>query len=78
MLMKPRTGVIRVPEITWARWGCWWFVASGSEVCIPTRERGNELKCSRKFSEKMNAEITSENAKYDVVTSYSKWQEVVS
>jgi hypothetical protein len=42
--------------------------------------RGNELKIeyARKFSEKMNAEITSENAKYDVVTSYSKWQEVVS
>jgi hypothetical protein len=31
-----------------------------------------------KFSEKMNAEFTSENAKYDVITNYSKWQEVVS
>ncbi|WP_158010249.1 hypothetical protein [Salinivibrio sp. ML198] len=28
-----------MPEITWVRWGCWWFVASGSEVGIPTRER---------------------------------------
>ncbi len=36
------TGVIRVPEIIWARRGCWRFVASGSEVCIPTQERGNE------------------------------------
>ena len=34
------TGVIRVPEIIWARRGCWRFVASGREVCIPTRGVG--------------------------------------
>ncbi|WP_037353747.1 hypothetical protein, partial [Salinivibrio socompensis] len=47
---------------------------------LSCRSKNNHERSTRprKFSEKISAEITSENAKYDVVANYSKWKKVVS
>ncbi|ENN8377868.1 DEAD/DEAH box helicase family protein [Providencia rettgeri] len=58
-----------------------YFIAETKGTMSSLELRGIEdrkIECARKFFEKINAEITSENVKYDVVTSYSKLMEVVS
>ncbi len=43
MWIKPSIGVIPVQGIIWGSQACWRFVRNGeSQVCVPTRERGNE------------------------------------
>lgn len=58
-----------------------YFIAETKGTMSSLELRGIEdrkIECARKFFEKINAEITSENVKYDVVTSYSKLMEVIS
>lgn len=58
-----------------------YFIAETKGTMSSLELRGVEerkIECARKFFEKMNAEIASENIKYDVVTSYSKLMEVVT
>lgn len=58
-----------------------YFIAETKGDMSSLKLRGIEdrkIECARKFFEKINTEVTTENVKYDVVTSYSKLMEVVS
>lgn len=45
--MKPFIGDILVLGIMQEHQGCWRFLRFGSWVCVPTRERGNEINVHR-------------------------------